>query len=187
MSSAEVFRWTADSFEVAGEAGLFGDARVELVDGEVFYLAPMLPPHAEAVRRLTYLLIRNLDPGRVTVGGNDPIRLDERNEPLPDVWLAEGGLGTYAGRHPSPADLRLAVEVSDTTLGRDQRRKLPVYAAFEVPVVWVVALSRERVFEYREPDPESRAWASVTTLVRGQSLTVPGTDLVVPVELLLGA
>ena len=101
--------------------------------------------------------------------------------------MAEGGLGTYAGRHPSPSELRLAVEVSDTTLGRDQRRKLPVYAAFAVPVVWIVALSRERVFEYLEPDPESRAYASVTTFVRGQSLTVPGTDLVVPVDLLLGA
>jgi Uma2 family endonuclease len=187
MSTAEVFRWTADAFEVAGQVGIFGDERVELVEGEVFYLAPLLPPHAEAVRRLSHFLVRSLDPGRLTIGGNDPVRLDERNEPLPDVWLAEGGEGTYAGRHPSPAELRLAVEVSDTTLGRDQRRKLPVYAAFGVPVVWVVALSRERVFEYREPDPESRAYALVTTLVRGQSLTVPGTDLVVAVDLLLGA
>lgn len=187
MSTAGVFRWTADTFELAGEAGLFGDAGVELIDGEVVYQAPMPPPHAAAARRFSHFLIRRLDPGTVTVGSHHPVRLDERNEPLPDVWLAEGGLKTYDGRHPSAADLRLAVEVSDTTLGRDQRRKLPLYAAFGVPVVWIVALSRERVFEYREPDPESRAYASVTTLGRGEALTVPGTDLVVAVDLLLGA
>ena len=50
MSTAEVFQWTAERFELAAEAGLFGDDRVELLDGEVLVLAPMRPPHAATVR-----------------------------------------------------------------------------------------------------------------------------------------
>ena len=68
MSTAEVFQWTAERFELAAEAGLFGDDRVELLDGEVLVLAPMRPPHAATVRRLAYLLIPALAAQDVTVG-----------------------------------------------------------------------------------------------------------------------
>lgn len=185
VSTAEVFRWTAEQFELAGEAGLFSDERVELLDGEVYVLAPMLPAHAAAVRRLSHFLVRRLDPGEFTVGGNDPVRLDERSEPLPDVWVARGPEDDYRDRHPDPADLVLAVEVAASTLRRDERRKVPAYAAAGLVTLWVVALGRDAVLEHREPEPESRGYLSVRTFGRGETLLVPHTEVNVPVDLLL--
>ena len=185
MSTAEVFQWTAERFELAAEAGLFGDDRVELLDGEVLVLAPMRPPHAATVRSLAYLLIPALAAQDVTVGVEGPVRLDERTEPLPDVWIARGRPSRYDDRHPSASELLLAVEVSDTTLGRDLRRKLPAYAAAGIPVVWVVALGVGEVLEHRDPDVDLSLYRSVHAAGRGATLNVPGTDLSVAVDDLL--
>jgi len=104
---------------------------------------------------------------------------------LPDVWIARGGPSGYDGRHPSARDLLLAVEVSDTTLGRDLRRKLPAYGAAGIPVVWVVALRVGEVLEHRDPDVGLSLYRSVHSAGRGATLNVPGTKLTVAVDDLL--
>jgi hypothetical protein len=83
---------------------------------------------------------------------------------------------------PSAAELLLAVEVSDTTLGRDMRRKLPAYAAAGVPVVWVVALGAGEVIGHRDPDVQLSLYRSVRSAGRGSALGVPGTELSVTVD-----
>ena len=47
------WRWTADSFERAGEAGVFGDAHADLIDGEVHVMSPQSPLHAYILDVLT--------------------------------------------------------------------------------------------------------------------------------------
>lgn len=185
MSTAEVFHWTAERFELAAEAGLFGDDRVELLHGEVLVLAPMRPPHAAAVGRLAYLLIPALANRDVSVGIERPVQLDGLTEPLPDAWIARGTPSSYDDRHPSAQDLLLAIEVSDSTLGRDLRGKLPTYAAAGIPVVWVVALGAGEVIEHRDPDAGLSLYRSVRVVGRGSELQVPGTPLAIAVDDLL--
>jgi Uma2 family endonuclease len=57
-----------------------------------------------------------------------------------------------AGAHPGPADTLLVIEVADTSLGHDRHTKLPPYARFQVPEVWIVDIAGRHLDIHREPD-----------------------------------
>jgi hypothetical protein len=57
----------------------------------------------------------------------------------------------YQDGHPSAADVLLLVEVSETSLSHDRGTKLPLYAKFGVPEVWIVDLLGAAIEVYREP------------------------------------
>jgi Uma2 family endonuclease len=63
---------------------------------------------------------------RYLVAAQNPVLIDEEDEPQPDLVLYDRAA---IGRHPTPADVFLIVEVSDTSSGYDQRYKIPVYAS----------------------------------------------------------
>ena len=56
--------------------------------------------------------------------------------------------------HPRPADVYLLVEVSDTTLAKDRGVKLPLYAAHDIPEVWIVNLVDRQIEVYTNPHGE---------------------------------
>ena len=82
MSRGLAKRWiTADEYERMGEAGIFSpDARLELIEGEIFETSPIGNAHASCVKFLNGLLNR-LFGGTLIVGVQDPIRLDEFSAP----------------------------------------------------------------------------------------------------------
>jgi Uma2 family endonuclease len=62
--------------------------------------------------------------------------------------------------HPTAADVRLLVEVSDTTLRFDRGKKLKAYARFGIPDYWILNLRERRLEVYRDPaGPEYRSVA----------------------------
>ncbi len=52
---------------------------------------------------------------------------------------------------PAVADLLLLVEVSDSTLAFDLKRKIPAYAASGVAEVWLVDVAHEKVIRFQKP------------------------------------
>ena len=123
-----------------GEADIFEpDDRVELIDGEVFELAPIGSRHAACVTHLSHLLWSGLG-DRTIVRVQQPIQVDEMSEPQPDVALLRLRADFYADHHPMPPDIHLVIEVADTSLRHDLVRKAPLYVAGGVPEVWVVDL-----------------------------------------------
>jgi Uma2 family endonuclease len=175
------WEWTADTYETAGAAGLFGpDDKVELLDGEVVKVASMLPGHASTMRRLLRHFAAELDPVTWALGSQTPIRLDGRSEPEPDLWIARGPDDGYDERHPTPDDLVLVVEVSDTSLAFDRDVKIPLYATAGVPEVWIVSLPERGVRRYRDPAPGG--YRSLQ-LVESGILSVAGVD--VPVDAII--
>ncbi|MGH8563442.1 MAG: Uma2 family endonuclease [Gammaproteobacteria bacterium] len=44
----------------------------------------------------------------------------------------------YFNAHPYPADVLMIIEVADTSLDKDKNVKLPLYAWFRIPEVWIV-------------------------------------------------
>jgi Uma2 family endonuclease len=170
MLPAEVERrrFTVEEYYRMAEAGiLHEDDRVELIGGEIVEMVPIGSPHQSVVDRLTALMIRFAGKDyNVRVQG--PIRLDERNEPEPDLALLRYREDFYAGAHPGPRDLVLLVEVAETSLGYDRRVKLPLYARFGVPEVWLVNLEEGVVEVYSEP--EGNRYASCRTYGREEEL-----------------
>ena len=125
-------------------------ARVELLDGKIIDMSPIGPFHGGLVKRLSRIF--NLKAkGRWIVSTQDPVHLNDRSEPEPDVMLLKPSPDDYTNRHPQPEDVLLLIEVSDTTLDYDREEKLPAYGRAGVTEVWIVNLHDETIEIYREP------------------------------------
>ena len=84
----------------------------------------------------------------------NPIRLGRHSEPQPDVVVARGGEDDYPDRHLEAADVLLVIEVADSSLRYDRLAKLPLYARFGIPEVWLVDVSARAVTPYTAPGPD---------------------------------
>lgn len=176
MSRELAKRWiTADEYERMGVAGIFPpDARLELIEGEIYEMSPIGSPHAACVKFLGGLLNR-LFGGTHIVSVQDPVRLNDFSEPQPDVALLRWRDDFYRGAHPTPADVLLVVEVADTTVAADRGVKLPLYARSGVPEAWLVNIPEGVVEVYS--DPSGGAYQRAEVFGRGlaaRSHTVDG-------------
>src|SRR5690349_14625496 len=83
------WRFTVEDYHKMGEAGILGeDDRVELVDGEIVQMSPINIPHAACVGLLT-MVFAPLMVGRGQVWVQNPISIDDFNEPQPDIILVK--------------------------------------------------------------------------------------------------
>lgn len=151
--SAEIakYSFTAEEFERLGEAGILRqDARLELIEGEIFEMSPIGSLHAACVKFLSGLLNR-LFGNTAIVGVQDPVRLNDFSEPQPDLTLLRWRDDYYRGGHPAPADVLLVIEVADTTVVKDRTVKLPLYARSGIAEAWLVNVEAGQVEVYSNP------------------------------------
>ncbi len=147
-------RWTVADYHRLAEAGILGeDDRVELIEGELYEMAPIGSRHAGAVSYLNRIL-QQAAGNRGIVSPQNPIRLGERSEPQPDLALLRPRADWYRKDHPGPDDVLLVVEVADATAAWDREVKLPLYARHGIPEAWLVDLEAGRLEIHREPGPE---------------------------------
>lgn len=153
LASPSRHRITVDALYRMAEAGILrADERVELIDGEIIDMSPIGCLHATLVARLAMLFAREADRG-LTVWSQSPLRLDDLNEPEPDISILRPRADSYATAHPGPADVLLVIEVADTSLAYDLATKVPLYARHGVPEAWVIEALTRRVHVFREPAP----------------------------------
>ncbi len=146
-------RFTVEEFYRMLDAGIFTeDDRVELVEGDIIAMMPIGARHAACVKRLNRLLGRVLGE-QVIISVQDPLRLDEKNEVLPDVTVLRFRPDFYANAHPGPEDVSLVVEVAETSQAYDREVKVPLYARHGIPEYWLINLQDNVVEVYRKPSP----------------------------------
>jgi Uma2 family endonuclease len=168
MTSTEVLTrpLTRAQYHVLIDAGLLDDERVELLGGRMVEMSPERSPHAQGV----HLVAQFLRPPAAEVGlqvrEGHPIAVSELDEPEPDVAVVTDR--SYAEEHPRPADVRLVVEVSVSSLAKDLGEKAAAYAAAGIPEYWVAMLVRRRIRVHRRPDPDG--YAEVFEVEAGQSV-----------------
>jgi Uma2 family endonuclease len=144
-------RWTREEYHRAADAGLFRpEERLELLDGEIIARMTQNEPHASVAARAARLLAAVFGPDHHT-RTHSPIILNGRSEPEPDVIVVPGTEFDYLSHHPGPADIRLLVEVSDTTLRYDRGRKRIAYARAGILEYWIVNLPERQLEVYRDP------------------------------------
>jgi Uma2 family endonuclease len=150
-------RISVEAFHRMAETGVLApEARVELIDGEIFDMAPIGKSHASVVDRLNRMFV--LAAGeRAIVRIQGPVRLGDLSEPEPDLSLLRPRPDYYREVAPGAADVLLIVEVSDSTQRYDRRVKVPLYARHGVPEVWVIDLENRLVHFHRGPSGESYA------------------------------
>jgi Uma2 family endonuclease len=178
-------RFTVDEYHRMADAGILAeDERVELLDGQIVPMSPIGSPHAGCVNRLTRLLTRSLG-DRAVVSVQNPVILNEWWEPEPDLAVLGFRADGYSRAHPGPADIRLVIEVMDSSTEKDRRVKLPAYARALVAEVWLVNLPAERIDVYQ--DPTGDRYATRRIVGRGAGLTPLGLpDVVLPTDEILG-
>ena len=160
-----------DDYYRMAEAGILNeDSRVELIDGEIIDMAPIGTKHGSTVNRLNKLLVMACGDLAI-VSVQNPVRLDELNEPQPDVAALRPKADWYGGSAPpAPADVYLLVEVSDSTIRFDRAVKLPLYARFGIPELWIVDL-KLRVLEAHR-DPAGDGYATKKTYRAGERIAL---------------
>lgn len=177
MSSSGIFRYTPRSFQHALDAGVFGEQKVELVGG-VPYIMTQNPPHVFVVRRVAGLLRDILPRDRWTIDVESPIELVD-SLPVPDAAVLRHPDAQYLGRLARPEDLRLLVEVADTTWTRDRGPKWRRYAGAGIPEYWIVRLDRRTVHVYTDPDMSTSEYRRSVRYHAGDAVPFEGAQLAV--------
>lgn len=137
--------------------------KAELLDGEVFMGSPARlnlhgRPHAAVI---TWLGTYSARTPRTIVGDNSTLRLDDENEPQPDVVLLihPGGQANVDKEDYITGPPELAVEVATSSVSYDMHRKLRIYRRFGVReyLIWRVSDGELDWFVLRGADYEPLA------------------------------
>ena len=133
------------------QADIFSENdRLELIEGKVVTMSPIGSYHAGYVKRLNFLFGHQIGDATI-LSVQDPIMIDEYSEPVPDLALLRPRDDFYTQSHPTPNDVLLVVEVSDTSEEYDRNVKLPMYAQAGIPEVWLVNVSKNLIEVYSHP------------------------------------
>jgi Uma2 family endonuclease len=161
--------FTVAEYYRMAEAGVLPPGRrTELIDGDVIEMSPIGTKHAACVTRLQRTLSSRLGT-RADVRVQQPVRLTDASEPEPDVALVARRGDDYEAGHPTPADVLLVVEVSDTTLAFDRAVKAPLYAQAGIVEYWLVDLANRLVEVHRSPSADG--YREVIRAVAGDTLS----------------
>jgi Uma2 family endonuclease len=145
-------RFSVEEYHRLGTAGILqADERLELIEGELFQMAPIGSAQASFVGRLTRAF-EGLARHGALLWVRSPIALGT-SEPQPDLTVLRGREDCYESALPGPADTLLVIEVADACLAYDRDVKVPLYARNAVPEVWIVDVSSRVLDIFREPGP----------------------------------
>lgn len=148
------FEWTAELLYQLEGAGLFGEARIELIEGVVYEMSPIGPRHQMTTTKVTDTLRRVFAVGfLVSVQGS--VKLSGRSVPQPDIAVLRGTYRDFFETLPETAVLM--VEVADSTLATDRRDKTSLYARYGIQEFWIVNVEGSEVEVYRQPRRDASA------------------------------
>jgi Uma2 family endonuclease len=149
MSVISPRRWSREEYDrMVGAGILHEDARVQLIEGEILQMTPQYRPHAAAILLSTKALDAAFGPGH-TVQVQLPLALSADSEPEPDLAVVTGSVRDFVDDHPTTAVL--IVEVADSSLMFDRRRKARLYARCGIGEYWIVNLADRCLEVHREP------------------------------------
>jgi Uma2 family endonuclease len=155
-------RWTRDECATLEASGIWDQQRLELVEGELISRMGKKRPHTNAMVPILAWLIRvfgeqyvNPETPIDVASGDNPI-----NEPVPDIIVLARPTGEIKTGNPQPSELRLVVEISDSSVRFDLTVKARLYARAGIVEYWVVDIPARRIVVHR--DPRDGQYRSVT-------------------------
>jgi Uma2 family endonuclease len=142
-------RWTRRAVRALADSGVIDLEAFELLEGELLHKVKN-PPHILAfvlsLQRLTMLfgMLYCQPEGPIEVALSD----DETNLPEPDIAVLSRPL---SATRPGPAEVRLLLEIADSTLSRDLGSKARLYARAGIVEYWVLDIENRRLHVHRDP------------------------------------
>jgi Uma2 family endonuclease len=179
-TSAQKKLFTVTDYYKMAEVGILAsEDRVELIHGEIIKMSPINSPHAKIVSRLNRILNALLGENAL-VRSQSPIHIDAYSEPEPDIAVVAFQVDEYEDQHPLPSETYLLIEVSDSTLNRDRKVKLPLYAEAAIPEVWIIDLKNRMVEVYTIP--QDGTYQQVKKMKKGDILVCTRVELQLEVK-----
>lgn len=129
------------------------DEKFELIDGEIVPMNAQNMPHMLWKARLNRWFVEHF-PRQFVLVPEGTLRLRDEKPAIAfatDLLIFEPEPGAKAIR---PAMVRLAIEVADTSVGRDRDVKAPLYAKYGVAELWIVDVAARRVWTGQVPQPQ---------------------------------
>jgi len=152
----------SDYYKMADAGILKPENKVELLNGEIVKMSPIKSLHAAIVDFLDEefkIALRKV----VHCRNQNPIHIDNFSEPEPDLSLVKKRETRYRDRHPNPNEVFLVVEVSDSTLLKDQTIKKKLYAEANIPEYWIINIPESRVEVFKNPKDGDYAKSEILT------------------------
>lgn len=143
-------RWTIEAYHKLADYIFDENARVELIEGEIYDMAPIGSLHAGKLERLRRLLEQAIG-DRALVFSQNPVALGTHSEPQPDIAILIPRQDFYEAAHPGPDDILLLIELADSSIDYDRGIKIPFYARYQIPEVWLVSLKEKCLEAYHGP------------------------------------
>jgi Uma2 family endonuclease len=172
-------RWTRAECQTLEATGLWERERLELIEGDLISRMGKKRPHVNTMLLVMKWLVDVF--GALYVTPEAPIDVapgdNPANEPEPDLAVLAQPWSVFESANPGPADVRLLVEVSDTTLAFDLKTKARLYARAGIAEYWVVDIGGRRIVVHR--GPRDGAYDDVTSYREGESiepLSAPGMN-----------
>ena len=148
------------------EVGLISeDERLEVLDGEIIEMSPKGHLHEDLKGAINRLWGRHCPDGFEYVPETG-LYLSDRTYLEPDFVVFPATVSLKELRGP---DVVLAIEVADSSLAYDLRRKPSIYASFGVHELWVIDVERRITHVHR--DPSSDGYAAITRVAAKDRLT----------------
>jgi Uma2 family endonuclease len=123
---------------------------VELLNGAIVEKMPKGTKHANFNDIIANLFFQKLGQ-KVWIRNQNPIWLDDFSEPEPGIVLVEPPFSRYFEKHPTPDDIFLILEVSDSTLSYDRTAKSAAYARAGIRQYLLLNVQDQTLEDYREP------------------------------------
>ena len=134
------------------ERGAFDhlNRKIELICGEIREINPAGPIHDDLIAYLNEWSVHATERKTIRVTVQTGLDLsDWHSRPEPDLlWVRAG---RYRDRHPTAADVKLAIEVSDNSLQAYLIEKAALYAEAGIVEYWIVDAKGQCVHVFRSP------------------------------------
>ncbi|MBT9316244.1 Uma2 family endonuclease [Leptothoe spongobia] len=141
-------KWSVADYQRMRNLGILDQRRCELIQGEIWDMAPEGEFHRFINHRgVNYL--REIMQGKADVFEAHPITLTD-SEPQPDIAVVHPPDTRYLKHHPYPDDIYWLVEIADTTLTHDLNTKRKLYASAGIAEYWVIDVKKRQMTVFRD-------------------------------------
>jgi Uma2 family endonuclease len=162
--------WTRQECAPLEESGIWAQQRLELIDGELISKLGKKRPHTNALVVTQAFLIRVFSWQFVNSAAPIDVAPEDNptNEPEPDLIVLSKPSDHIRDQNPQPSEVRLLVEIADSTLRFDLTVKARLYARARIAEYWVVDIPARRIIVHR--DPQEGQYRSVTAYAEQESV-----------------
>jgi Uma2 family endonuclease len=161
---------TVHEYQKMSDFGIIDeDEHIELIEGRLIAMPPIGINHVSIVNQLNHLFHQAVN-NQAIVQVQSPVYLNNNYMPEPDISLAKYRADFYRSRRIKAEDILLIVEVSDSSFRYDSEIKIPSYAQFSIPEVWIIDVNSQSLI--RHYHPVNGTYSHIETIAKLEQITL---------------